>query len=471
MQKEPAVNRACFSQLLLAVVVSVDAWAVLDAQQKNPDKPPVGPFGLSRITTANGEPTDIDFFLSNETCGVCHEREFKELQGSMHSAAHTEPLYRNFAELARKEAGDKIYAFCSGCHSAAGVTSGLIPGKHDPDLPEQAKAGVSCDVCHQICAMTGTEGPWGEQGNASFVLQEGLIKFGDSGEVAKNRLHTGEKREFFTKAEFCASCHSVIHPVNGLRIESTYEEWKSSIYAKKGIQCQDCHMRSVEDALKVAETLKPVVVKGQRAVGGEPRTIHPHFFVGGNANVDRLAGGKMHAAMAEKRLKTAAHIELKTSPKATAGKPLPLEIVIHNDSAGHNLPTGVTELRQIWVDLRIVDENGKTLFRSGKLDEKGDLSPGTIWFGAVAVDGSGQKTVKLWEMAQLTRKRAIPPKGAARATLSPSLPAGVSGEITIEAKLLYRSVPPSVVAMVMDQKDFTPKIVEMAETQIRVAID
>lgn len=465
------MNRACFSQVLLIIVVSAGAWAALDAQPKTPDKPPVGPFGLSRITTANGEPADIDFFLSNETCGVCHEREFKELQGSMHSAAHTEPLYRSFAELARKEAGNQIYAFCSGCHSSAGVVSGLIPGKHDQDLPEEAKAGVACDVCHQICALTGTQGPWGEPGNASFVLQQGLIKFGDSGEVAENRLHTGEKREFFTKAEICASCHTVIHPVNGLRIENTYEEWKSSIYAKKGIQCQDCHMRTVEDALKVAETLKPVVVKGQRAVDGDQRTIHQHFFVGGNANVDRLAGGKTHAAMAEKRLKTAARIEVKTSAKAAAGKPLPMEVVVRNDAAGHNLPTGVTELRQIWVDLRILDQDGRTLFRSGKLDEKGDLSPGTIWFGAVAVDGSGKKTVRPWEMVQLTRKRAIPPKGAARVTLSPLLPKDVSGEITLEAKLLYRSVSPSVVAMVMDQKDFVPKIVEMAKTQTRVVID
>ena len=56
----------------------------------------------------------------------------------MHLASHTDPLYRAMAELARKEAGPKVYAFCSGCHSPAGVLTGLIPAK-----PDAAIAGRS----------------------------------------------------------------------------------------------------------------------------------------------------------------------------------------------------------------------------------------------------------------------------------------------------------------------------------------
>ena len=81
-------------------------------------------------------------------------KTFLRMNAPMHSAAHTDPLYRSFAETARKEAGDKIYAFCSGCHSPAGVASGLIPRKTDADLPAEAKAGVTCDVCHSISSVT-----------------------------------------------------------------------------------------------------------------------------------------------------------------------------------------------------------------------------------------------------------------------------------------------------------------------------
>ena len=63
-------------------------------------------------------------------------------------------------------------------------------------------------------------------------------------------------------------------------------------------------MRSVEDAVTVARTLKPVIVKGPSANEGALREIYPHYFVGGNANADTLANGAEHAAMAEARLKT-----------------------------------------------------------------------------------------------------------------------------------------------------------------------
>jgi hypothetical protein len=136
-------------------------------------KPPHGPFGHTLVSTPDGKPAEIDSFFTNATCAVCHQRQFNELKGSMHSAAHEEPLYRRFAELARKEAGAKVYTYCSGCHSAAGVVSGLIPSKHDSELPATAKAGVTCDICHQISRLTGHEGGWGEQGNASFALRNG----------------------------------------------------------------------------------------------------------------------------------------------------------------------------------------------------------------------------------------------------------------------------------------------------------
>jgi len=457
--------------LLVVVILLTQTPFGLAAEAKRPDVAPEGPFGYSLTRTGDDAPVDINSFLPSGFCGICHERELKELRGSMHPASHTDPFYRGSAELARKEAGDKIYAFCSGCHSPAGVVSGFIPAEQEPDLPLAAKDGVSCDVCHQISSLTGNQGPWQEPGNASFVLKPGTTtRFGDSGQVAKNSNHTGEKKDFFTKSEFCASCHTVIHPVNGLRIEHTYGEWKSSVYAEKGIQCQDCHMRSVEDAVKVAETLQVVVVKGQRAKDGAVREIHPHFFVGGNANADRLAGGTMHAKMAEARLKSAAQIEVKAPATATAGQNLPLEVVVHNIAAGHNLPTGVTELRQMWVDLRILDPTGKTVFRTGELNDRGELPPDAIWFGAVAADSSGKATVKLWEMASFIRKRTVPPKGSLSEKVLASLPADLSGTVAVEATLLYRSASPRIVSEILGEDAFTPKIVEMAKTRTTVSL-
>ena len=459
----------------IAVVVLAIAVVGLADETAGPDHAPTGPFGNSLIKTQTGSLLDLAGFMSSEGCAVCHQRQFKEFQGSMHSAAHSDPLYRNLAEMARREAGPATYTFCSACHSSAGVVSGFIPAKHEADLPRGAKAGVSCDVCHQISSLTGADGPWGEPGNASFVLRreltgDGPVKFGHSGQVAANRVHTGEKRAFFTKSEFCASCHTVIHPVSGLRIEHTYGEWKSSVYAERGIQCQDCHMRSVRDAIKVAETLRPVSVKGQSVKHGPVREIFPHFFVGGNANAARLADGAAHARMAKDRLKSAARLELFAPDRAEPSENVTLEIRVHNVAAGHDIPTGVTELRQMWVGLRILDHGGNVRYREDGLDQHGRIRSGVVRFGAIAGNEAGEETFKLWETTQFLWKRTIGPKSFQRDEVVVKLPPGLSGEATIEARLYYRSVAPDVARQIMQEESFEAKIVEMSRAQATVSI-
>ena len=49
----------------------------------------------------------------------------------------------------------------------------------------------------------------------------------------------------YLRAEFCAACHqfgpSGLH-LNGKPLENTYAEWRDSPAARRGLQCQDCHM-------------------------------------------------------------------------------------------------------------------------------------------------------------------------------------------------------------------------------------
>jgi len=282
--------------------------------------------------------------------------------------------------------------------------------------------------------------------------------------------HEVETREFLTRSEFCASCHTIIHPLNGLRLEHTYGEWKNSIYAEKEIQCQDCHMRSVEDAVKVAETLTPVVIIGQSEPAGEDREIHPHYFVGANANAEELGGGPAHAAMAEARLKSAARLEIEVSPSANAGSALEFDVVVHNAAAGHSLPTSLTELREMWVELEVRAEDGQLLFHSGRLQPDGEIPDGTMRFGAIAGDAQGIVTHKPWEISQFLWKRLVPAKGRESDTFSVELPDGFSGPVRIEARLLYRSASPRALASLMGNEAFEPKQVEMAAAEAELVV-
>ncbi len=433
--------------------------------------PPRGPFGYSLVASENGKALDIEGFISLEECESCHERQGEELRGSMHTLAHTDPLYRAAAELARAEVGEELYAYCAGCHAPQGVVTGLIPGTSEEELPDAVTQGIVCDVCHQVSQLTGTTGPWGEPGNASFVLSpDEDRKFGPPGGDDEASDHLVETREHLDRSEFCASCHTVIHPFNGLRLENTYAEWKGSIYAEKGIQCQDCHMRSVEDAVKVAETLKPVSVVGRSEPAGEDREIHPHYFTGANANAERLGGSAEHAAIAEAQLKSAAKLEIATPDAVAAGEALQFDVVVHNVAAGHNLPTGLVELREMWVDVQVTAKNGAIVFRSGELGPGGEIPEGATRFGAVPADAQGNVTHKPWEVAQFLHERLIPPKGSARDSFRVALPEGVVGPLRIQTRLFYRSASPEALAALMGDAAFEPKQVEMARAEALVSV-
>jgi hypothetical protein len=364
--------------------------------------------------------------------------------------------------MARREAGQEVYQYCSGCHTPAGVASGLVPLTPEEELPDEAKAGVTCDVCHQVSELTGHSGPWGEPGNASLVLAPGRVKRGTFADIERNPAHEGAREEFFGKSEFCASCHTVIHPLNGLRIEHTYDEWKGSVYAEHGIQCQDCHMRTVEDAVRVAATLQRQVVLGTLARKGAEREIAPHYFVGGNVEADILADGPRHARMAQERLKSAATLALELPESAPAGGELAFEVVVTNVGAGHDLPTSLTELRQMWLHVRVVDAGGQILLESGATEPEGELPPGTARFGAAVEDAQGNETFKPWEAVRFAWKRTIPPKGSDRERYAVEVPGSSASPLRLEARLLYRIAPPHVVAAVMGADAFVPRIVEMA---------
>jgi len=447
------------------------AFPVKREVAKRLEDPPRGPFGYSLVATQTGAPLEVDDFAPFGDCADCHERQWEEMEGSIHTIAHTDPLYRSTAELARRQAGEEIYTYCSGCHAPQGVTTGLIPSTPEAELPDVVKAGILCDVCHQVSQLTGTAGPWGEPGNASLVLSpDSDRKFGPPGGDDAAADHGVETRDFLDRSEFCASCHTIIHPLNGLRLEHTYGEWKKSIYAEKGIQCQDCHMRSVADAVKVAETLAPVAVLGRSEPSGAERAIHPHEFVGANANLEVLGGNPSHASMAEARLKSSARLEIEAPSAVRAGDGLEFDVVVHNVAAGHSLPTSLTELREMWVALEVRAEDDRLLFQSGRLESDGEIPEGAMRFGAIAGDAEGNVTYKPWEVSQFLWKRLIPARGSARDSFRVDLPRGFSGPAQISAKLFYRSASPRALASLMGDEAFEPKQVEMTSAEAAVAV-
>lgn len=417
-------------------------------------------FPPSYITTEGHKDVSVDDWTDPKICGQCHTRQYEGWNGSMHSNAFKDPVFQALWALAEKADGN-LRNHCGSCHSPIGVATDSI--EFDPNggthgsfsAPEIAANGVSCDVCHTISGTNLHKTAVLEHGNASFILSPGDKKRATLKD-AESPFHETEYSEHHSRSDFCGNCHNIFHPGNNFPIERTYDEWKYSVYAQNDIQCQDCHMVPVDVAKKVADTLtRPhdlddPSLEGFAGIGGPWRkVVHKHGFVGGNAvitaalNKDKKVeddhtalGATNNYDEAIARLQSAASLKIYVEKKSDALHRVKVKVT--NERAGHHLPTSLTEVRQIWLEVVVTDDQGRELMRSGTLDSHNALPKDTVIFNAHAVDENGQDTAFPWEIVRFVDVNTIPPKGYKYGKYYFVMPEDAQS-INIEAKLHYRS--------------------------------
>jgi len=347
-------------------------------------------------------------FADSQTCATCHDDFVATWSRSMHAQALTDPIYQYVVRRAKREGGRKLATFCESCHAPIAVMGRLEPLNQNA-LPPQAVEGVTCDFCHQI------SGTSSHLGNASFKVTPNGTKRAQFDD-AHSPAHRTAYSALHETSDFCGTCHNVAHPVNGLRLETTYSEWKSSSYAGNGVFCQDCHM-----------TPGPGVTfpnPGAAAIGGPPREhVYTMTFAGGNVG---LGDGPRATA----NLRAAARIAIDAPAVARSGRDANVKVVVRNVGAGHDLPTGLTEVRQMWLEITATDRHG-TQIASDRRD-----------FGTVLRDAAGHTGVDVWNAVAVAKDDRIPPGGQVVEQLA--VPPNAPRPITIRARLRYRSAPESL---------------------------
>lgn len=393
----------------------------------------------------------IERFEDPSACATCHNIMHDEWSGSMHSNALKDPIYRKAVALASRETYGDIDVYCSKCHGPIAVMTGEVPPVDGSQAGDTSLKGVQCDFCHTVSKATGI-------GNGAFESEPGNNKRGPFTD-SQSYNHVNEYSVLLTKGEFCGMCHNVNHPGNGLRLESTYTEWKEGPYAKEGIQCQDCHMTPGPGVEK-----KPGMAVDY---GPERPNIFTHDIAGGNFAVAGIMGSEAHAKLAEQRLKAAASIEFVDETVKRTGDSLAYKVKVSNIGAGHYLPTGLTEMREMWLEVTARDSSGKILWQSGQLDNKGNINRGTVIFNTVILDKYGQQTDKVWKAAKISSDGRIAPKGSR--VVNYSVESGVpGGKLTLTARLLYRSAPQRVINDLFKKESFKVPVLEMTKASINV---
>ncbi|OHD65314.1 MAG: cytochrome c554 family protein [Spirochaetes bacterium RBG_13_51_14] len=411
---------------------------------------------------------ELSRFVSPETCGGCHTDIYEQWKGSLHDLSHVDPLYREVALHDLKGLTDvdelEEAQLCVKCHTPVGYVSGM-PAKtsdHLKKIPGLAANGVQCDFCH---SATGAKKPY----NAELDLDPGHGEenpgtkrgpFRDS----RSDFHQSEYSALHTRSEICGSCHDVRHVVFGTKLETPYEEWKKGPYAERGIACQDCHMRQRPGIPATGSTERPDN-PGAAAAGGPIRKhLFTHYFVGANILIPSLFGSSEQAAMAEERLTNAAVVAIDGSIGSGT-----LKVVVKNTGAGHCIPTGLSHVRQIWLEVKITGAGGAVRYHSGKLKPDGSLDAGTVIYTTVFGDGKGRPVMNVAKAREILKDKRIEPLKSAVETYR--IPEIKDSTLTVEAKLWYRIAPQDLADSVLGKGKLKIPAVLMATDKKIIQLD
>jgi len=139
-------------------------------------------------------------------------------------------------------------------------------------------------------------------------------------------------------------------------------------------------------------------------------------------------------------------------------------VVIQNKNIGHSLIPEVRDLYEAWVEFTVKDSAGKELYHSGFLKPDGmlDASAQSFTNRPVNSDGEFVDNHKVWTIHSVAYDNTV---AAGRSTLVRyqfHLPANVTGDVTITARVNYRHLRQTYLNNVLGPDHVAYPIVELA---------
>jgi hypothetical protein len=332
-------------------------------------------------------------FHPSGNCSGCHERVVSEWRTSMHAHALSSPVMVAQNNLAHRETlSSTSYPdpqnVCVNCHGPLATKlakSPLLPFKAEGALAEPALVdeGITCSVCHQWQGESKTAG------GGLTAFQDGLVPgrtfFGPYDDPVGNAYHRSESSALFKDpTELCRNCHSVQYDRNGdgkiergtdLVLQTLFDEWRD--YAKTGgASCVDCHMPVVQGSRAAESALIPL----EQDADAPARTLRSHRFIAVDYPIDDVALRDGSRAERESLLRRAGLLGVDESKLKVTDASVAFEVSLQNTGTGHNLPGGFAFIRQMWLEVTLLDAQNKVVASSGQLIKPtDDLCDGAIF--------------------------------------------------------------------------------------------
>ncbi len=357
-------------------------------------------------------------------CLGCHPIHVTEWAQSMHAYAAIDPLLAATAPLAHASGVDPVAA-CESCHAPLAAPFGgvLFDGEgvaQAAALPTPLGRGVTCEACH----MTKHAGV--ENGDADRVY-DGVMSGGIDDPVSTD-AHGSAFSDLLTGSVVCVDCHRQTLP-DGTVVQDTPAE----AVAAGAAPCQTCHMEPYE---------------GPAALGGPQRTVHHHYLTG--VGVPLLDEAEF-PGFVESFDRSAYLLANGVQMSATVDPEADRITVNVTNLAGHDLPSGTSSERRLWLEVVVQDEARVVAFESGTLDENGDLrvadpsrttrpnsDPALAVWGHDLVDAGGVAVRFPWEASDRTGNVV---GSGQTATVSYDLSALPTSHYYATVRLNFRALP------------------------------
>jgi hypothetical protein len=491
------------------------------------------PFAPSLAKTDTGGAFDARSLAGSRSCGTagCHEQIVEEWSPSAHRYAAMDTVFLGIQDVMAKQNGAESTRYCGGCHDPISLFSGTknifvenLTGQHG------YQEGVSCLACHAIRETD-------VKGNANYTVtqpREYLWQWQTNGlgRLARDFLirsypaeHNRLAKRAFKKPEYCAACHkqfidAEVNRVGWVQLQNQYDNWAASHWNKKGdprktVECRECHMPLVDsrdpaagDALDynrasddkrhrshrfiAANTIMPVALQ-RNLEGWKTQFDLTEQWLRGELPISEIADKWANGPIVK--------VAVSAPDSVAPGENIPLRVVMASNKVGHDFPTGPLDIIQSWLEVNVTDAAARTVWTSGKRDERNFLQPGTFLFKAEPVDQHGNLIDRhnLWEMVGVRFRRALfpgysdtvnftipcsgalaegnnaPPKTAATDSMeipAPAVPAlANTGEYRIAVSLQYRKVDQFLLNYLFGETNkLTAPVTEIARAETVVKV-
>ncbi len=455
-------------------------------------------FAPSNARTEGGGLIPVEQFFPAARCAKCHGDTHAAWSESLHRNAAREPFYRESADILLKTRGIEFTRHCESCHTPVALFAGLLDSKaprQEAPFTKLDDEGVTCSVCHSIteARLNGT-GSYTIRRPALLAKEDGTPIFGDFTDeqiLADVPAHKrAVMRPLLKSPEFCATCHKVDAPpsLNGykhIRGFSAYDEWQQSgmsqeaatpFYRReKRVDCRGCHMQKVDSLNDRAA--KQGLIASHRWLGAN--TAAPLFY-GQHEQVEQivefLQRQQVEVDIFTVRNETsgASAAQLRQDGAnqlpAQPGDALTAEVVVSNRRIGHSFAPEVRDLYEIWVEFKVKDGGGQTVFHSGFIKPDKYLDESAHTYKAILLDEQSRPITRhqIWLTNAVAYNTALPAGRSDVARfrfLVPETQAGRTANLKLEARVLYRRFTQEYTDYVLARrgKSFTLPVVQMAE--------